>query len=78
MRTTYDEDRCSGVDPWEMGEHGQVAKVIDGEVPQHPHGRESMEGIQEHHPYNAEAEYGSGTRAGCMHIYAAGDNTYRR
>ena len=51
---TYDEDWRGGVDPWEVGEDGQIPKVIDGEAPQHPHGRERMECIQEHHPYGGE------------------------
>jgi len=44
-----------------MSEYGQVPKVIDRKVPQHPHSRQGMERIQEHHPYETEKK--SGTRA---------------
>ena len=51
---TYDEDWRDGIDPWEVSEYGQVPKVIDREVPQHPHSRQGMEGVQEHHPYETK------------------------
>ena len=57
---TYNEDRRGRIDPWELSEDGQVSKVVDGEVPQHPHRCERMEGIQKHHPYE-KANRASGT-----------------
>ena len=57
---TYNEDWRGRIDPWELSEDGQVSKVVDGEVPQHPHRCERMERIQKHHPYE-KANRASGT-----------------
>ena len=51
---TYDEDWRGRVDPREVTKDTQVAEVVDGKVPQHPHCCQGVECIQEHHPCETE------------------------